>query len=159
MLSFRKSETVRKSGSTPPSIHFTSRFTLQLSASFREERIPLRFPYMYNLYIPFGSYDGLPSFAGSFTLYFERSRLLTKASISLAMLSGSTKESQEHSIICVRSNVGTYAITFHLKYVFHISHYTIFGAENRAFCVLYSVFNVQLYLCQTPFSGGSTLRR
>ena len=44
MLSFLKSEIVRKSGSTPPIIHFTSRFTLQLSDSFHEERIPLRLP-------------------------------------------------------------------------------------------------------------------
>ena len=28
----------------PPIIHFTSRFTLQLSASFREERIPFLLP-------------------------------------------------------------------------------------------------------------------
>ena len=44
ILSFLKSEMVRKSGSTPPVIHFTSRFTLQLSASFREERIPFLLP-------------------------------------------------------------------------------------------------------------------
>ena len=44
MLSFLKSEIVRKSGFSPPISHITSRFTLHAASSFLDDRMFLRYP-------------------------------------------------------------------------------------------------------------------